>query len=83
MIFCFNELCLNAKAVKTLDCSGWGKAVGYFLKILKQAKESNNNTMPELRSENGLMQRLLSEYKQLANMENTKDYHDIYSLFLQ
>lgn len=83
MIFCFNELCLNAKSAKTLDCSGWGKALGYFLKILNQAKESNNNTTPELRSENGLMQRLLSEYKQLANMANTKDYHDIYSLFFR
>lgn len=69
--------------MKTLDCSGWGKALGYFLKILNQAKERNNNTTPELRSENGLMQRLLSEYKQFANMAKTKDYHDIYLLFLE
>lgn len=81
MIFCFNEMCMNFKSAKTLDYPSWEKVLSCFLRILRQAKQRDGKT-PELRSETGLMKRLLGEYEQFNTMINAKEHNDIRTLFL-
>ena len=53
MIFCFNELCLNAKTIRSLNKEYWNNVLRQFTDILKHAGLSNGPNL-QVRTENGL-----------------------------
>lgn len=81
MIFCFNELCMNAKTIKSLNKECWNNVLKQFTDILKHAGLSNGPNL-QVRTENGLWN-IISKYTLLHEVINENRNKDRKRLILR